>query len=466
MCQNTKEPPKRISIICNGSRGDYQPYLALGVALKEAGYDVRILSNIAFEKYTNEFGLEHVSLWTEDVEILIKEDPELLEAMANGDVRKMFQCSAKQIKKGAPSIAKSFIEEMTEHRPDLLVMGTFADYFLWYAENVLNLPAVEVKLQSLVCTNERAPMGIPTLPNGGHFELALKMFEGYFDSRAPIDDAMETLNQPTLRSVYTKELFLEDTKRIINGSPEKKIIICQPSLFKDILAPGSNENYTFVGPMIIDSSNQSQPKTFFGGDESENRLNEFLQKDPSRKPVYCGWGSMICKSPEIMIEFVVRALQLSGERGVVLGGFAGLSLELLKKVKGDDDDDQGLITYAEENILFLDKAKHEILFPQMKCIVHHGGAGTFNAAMRAGVPNIITPIFSDQFDHAYIINKLGNGNGFSKQLQKITAEDLGESIKAVVSNSAMTERASELKTKVKTEDGTKAVASFIKEILG
>merc|ERR1712038_1618621 len=136
----------------------------------------------------------------------------------------------------------------------------------------------------------------------------------------------------------------------------------------------------------------------------------------------------VCKSPEFMVEFVVKSLQRSGERGIVLGGFAGLSLDLLKKVSDDED----LITYAEKYVLFIAKASHENLFPRMKCIVHHGGAGTTNAALRSGVPTIITPVFTDQFDHAYFVNKMGNGIGFSKQLQKITADELAKAIQSIV----------------------------------
>lgn len=60
--------PKKISIVCNGSRGDFQPYLALGIELKEAGHDVRILTNIAYKKDNEEFNIKHVTLWESDME--------------------------------------------------------------------------------------------------------------------------------------------------------------------------------------------------------------------------------------------------------------------------------------------------------------------------------------------------------------------------------------------------------------
>merc|ERR1712038_1524878 len=147
-------------------------------------------------------------------------------------------------------------------------------------------------------------------------------------------------------------------------------------------------------------------------------------------------------------------------RGIVLGGFAGLSLDVLKEHNPDDHD---LISYAEENVLFLEKASHESLFPLVKCIVHHGGAGTTNAAFRSGVPTIITPVFIDQFDHSHVVNKMGNGYGFSKQFQKMSAQELGDQIKKVSQSTAMLSRAKEVQAEVLEENGNRAVVSIIKE---
>ena len=64
----------------------------------------------------------------------------------------------------------------------------------------------------------------------------------------------------------------------------------------------------------------------------------------------------------------------------------------------------------------------------MSAVVHHGGAGTTNASLRSGSPTIVTPIFFDQFDHAYLVSKLGVGVGFSKHFKDISKSDLAESI--------------------------------------
>lgn len=448
---------QNVSILCTGSRGDFQPYLALAIELKKAGYNTRILSNIAYKKYANEFDIEHTTIWDFDNEIRLKEDPDLRDAMASGDVEKFFQYSAKLAKASAPHCCQTFLAEMTNFRPDILVIGSFAEYFGWYAERLLKIPIIDVKLQTMVCTPERAPQGIPTLPDCGHFKTFLDLLEGYFDGRKAFDDAMEAMGRPGVMSVFSKKDWSEKCRDMIRGQPKEVAIICQSTLFKEILAPGSNENLVFVGPSVIDSTQQEGGVNFFGGQDIQERLENFLNVDPDNKPVYCGWGSMVCKSPEFMVEFAVKSLQLSGERGVVLSGSAGLTLDLLKQCT----DDQELIIYAEKKVLFLERASHESLFPCMKCIVHHGGAGTTNAALRAGVPTIITPIFTDQFDHAHVVNELGNGIGLSKQFQHTTAEELSDAIKMVISSQDMSQRAKEIQCEVVKEDGKKIVVSMI-----
>merc|ERR1712038_510136 len=246
------------------------------------------------------------------------------------------------------------------------------------------------------------------------------------------------------------------------GSGNQRIIICQSELFKNILAPGASDKMPFVGPSVIDGTQQKEKGgvASFGGKDIHSKVEAFLMEDLESKPVYCGWGSMICKSPQHMIKFVVKSLQICGERGIVLGGVAGLSLELLKMSTTDND----LIAFAEKNILFLQKASHENLFPHMKCIVHHGGAGTTNAALRSGVPSIITPVFLDQFDHSHVLNELGIGIGLSSKLQQITPEELGKAIRDVVDNPEISIRAKEVQTKILQEDGAKVVVSEIEKL--
>jgi len=97
--------------------------------------------------------------------------------------------------------------------------------------------------------------------------------------------------------------------------------------------------------------------------------------------------------------------------------------------------------------------------------VHHGGAGTLNAALRSGSPTIITPVFFDQFDHAYVVEKLGVGVGFSKQLQQISVDELVDAIKKVASNEDVIGRSLQIADEIKKETRKFAVVDEIEKML-
>jgi len=76
---------------------------------------------------------------------------------------------------------------------------------------------------------------------------------------------------------------------------------------------------------------------------------------------------MLAISPESMVLVAVRSLMHAGERGIIFGGHAELSMELLLKATNDKE----VIAYAKERVLFVEKFSRENLFPRLKCTVHH-----------------------------------------------------------------------------------------------
>lgn len=85
---------------------------------------------------------------------------------------------------------------------------------------------------------------------------------------------------------------------------------------------------------------------------------------------------------------VVRALRAAGLRGVIQRGWSGLEAD------GDD-----MLTVGE--------LPHAALFPQTAAVVHHAGAGTTAAALRAGVPAVPLPLQLDTGFWAARLTALG-----------------------------------------------------------
>ncbi|NER84842.1 MAG: glycosyltransferase family 1 protein, partial [Leptolyngbya sp. SIO1D8] len=160
-------------------------------------------------------------------------------------------------------------------------------------------------------------------------------------------------------------------------------------------------------------------------------------------PIYIGFDSMTDRHPEFMAETAITALTQTRQRGILLTGWGGISH-----------------TDLPDSIFKLDSVPHSWLFPKMTDIVHHGGAGTTAAALRAGVPNIIIPFIADQPFWGHRIAQLGVGPQPIPK-KKLTVERLATAIQTAVEDKAMKQRAKVLGRKIRSENGVaEAVKAF------
>ena len=104
-----------------------------------------------------------------------------------------------------------------------------------------------------------------------------------------------------------------------------------------------------------------------------------------------------------------------GQRGILLQGWAGLG------------EGRKLPEYA----FALQSVPHSWLFPRVATVVHHGGAGTTGAGLRAGVPSILTPFIADQPSWARRVVELGAGPT-PIPFGRLTPERLAEAIRQAI----------------------------------
>ncbi len=178
------------------------------------------------------------------------------------------------------------------------------------------------------------------------------------------------------------------------------------------------------------------------------RLIRFLNDGPP--PVSIGFGSMASRDPQGTLRLALRALELSGQRGVLLSGWAGI----------------GTGRALPGNVYAADAIPHAWLFAQMAAVVHHGGAGTTGAGLRSGVPAVITPLAADQPSWARVVHGLGAGPA-PIPFPALTAEGLAAAIRRAVTDQRMRRRAAELGTRIRAEDGPGQAADlFMRHIAG
>jgi UDP:flavonoid glycosyltransferase YjiC (YdhE family) len=148
---------------------------------------------------------------------------------------------------------------------------------------------------------------------------------------------------------------------------------------------------------------------------------------------------------------VTAAVRRAGVRAVVQAGWAGLS--------GGDVDGHG------DDVLSVGDVPHDWLFPRTAAVVHHAGAGTTGAGLRAGVPAVAVPVLTDQPFWASRLHRLGVAPP-PLPLPDLTAESLAAAITTCVCEPALRRRAAGLARRVAAEDGAGRVLAHVAAAAG
>jgi sterol 3beta-glucosyltransferase len=174
--------------------------------------------------------------------------------------------------------------------------------------------------------------------------------------------------------------------------------------------------------------------------EMPRELAAFL--DAGRPPIYFGLGSMPGLDPDATTQMICQALEQTGNRGILAIG--GGALRIGKE---------------SAHVHFIADAPHDRLFPRVGSIVHHGGAGTTGASLRAGKPTAICPFFGDQPFWARRVSQLGVGPA-PLDRKTLTPASLAETIRQM-ENPKMRVCAMELGAVIQQEEGVRDAVRYI-----
>jgi sterol 3beta-glucosyltransferase len=173
-------------------------------------------------------------------------------------------------------------------------------------------------------------------------------------------------------------------------------------------------------------------------------LVAFLNDGPA--PVFFGFGSMGSAQAGPLAAVIGPALTRAGLRGVVQSGWAGL------EVNGD-------------NVITVDYVPHDWLFPRMAAVVHHGGAGTTGAGLRAGVPAIAVPMIVDQPFWASRLTALGVSPA-AIPVKRLTVERLAAALTEAVSDPTYRENSAKIAATLAAEDGIGRLVDAVTDLKG
>ncbi len=411
-----------VTILTIGSRGDVQPFIALGLGLKQAGHQVNLATYSNFKDLVGSYGLDFSAVGGDGQAFMLEEaGQKILDAGGNP-----FSFIHRYAKALEPFFEEVLVNSWHACQGTDAIIAHGTAFWGYDIAEKLEIPIYMAGLQPSFPNREFPhPMMPPTLPLGGlinplTYVLFWRLFQQPF--RQPIDQwRVNTLNLPTWRQHPLGDKVWRQVPILYGYSPS---VIPKPTNWP--------EHLHVTGYWFLDS-----PPDFLPPPE----LVDFLEAgDP---PVYIGFGSMTGRNPELITEIALAALKQTGQRGILLTGWGGIRPKDLP-----------------DSVFKLESIPHDWLFPQMAAIVHHGGAGTTAAALRSGVPTIVVPFFADQPFWGHWTAQLGVGPQPIPK-KKLTVEKLAATIRTAVEDEAMGKRAAILAQKIRSEDGAaQAVKAF------
>ena len=414
----------KICVFTLGTRGDVQPYVALGQELVRAGHEAVICTGGSFRAFIESHGVSFSETDSDLMALAATPEGKAILEHPVRNFRKAMELSRNVLNPSYRRTLDTFFAAAAD--ADCIVYHPKAlgavDIALYYDIPCVSMPPVPViwpvtEFPNLALTTKN--LG-PVL-NRMSYRINAKAEQSQISL---INEFREkTLRQkPRKAGIYT---FHDGTKDIPVVYP------VSPALFPDVK---SWEGHVYL------------PGFFFLEDEGAalpGRCEAFLAAEP--RPVAVTFSSMPLADPERFLKNLREALEATDNRAVILTGNSGLACE-------DDD-----------RICALPAVSHQLLFSRVKGVIHHGGAGTMAAALRAGIPQLVMPFSVDQPFWAARLQYLGIGAAPLRE-KEATPEKLISALQEM-DDPGRVEKAAAFSQIICAEHGTQAAAQYLEKII-
>lgn len=398
----------RVLMVNPGTRGDVAPMAGLGARLQTLGFTVAIAANAAHAPLITAAGCEYREL-PGDMAHLVNPAPPGKKATSS-DLRRYMSELGEYMELSATGTLAA-----AEGGADVILANSIAPYAYDVAE-ALGIPAIGAHLQPTEPSAAYPPVVLGTARSMG--AIGNKLLGSLIAAgKAPYD-------VPSAR--IRRELGLHKKSRAAAERQRRKA--------NHSILHGFSSS-VFPRPADWRSGLVTTGYWWPGADPDWHpsaELLEFLADGPA--PVFIGFGSSEAMDAAFMLETVRRA----GVRAVL----------------------QGVEGVSEPDVLSVGTVPHEWLFPRMAAVVHHAGAGTAAAGLRAGVPTVSVPIYTDQPFWAARITSLGAGPQ-PVPYKELSTERLSDAIKKATTKPEYAANARKLAAVLATEDGTAPVAAAL-----
>lgn len=455
-------PPMNVVIHVVGSRGDVQPFVALGKVLKDTyGHRVRLATHPNFKEFVTENGLEFFSIGGDPAQLMafMVKNPGLMpgfDTMRNGDVGSRRKEIAQMIRgcwrscyEAGDGSGPAASDKTVEGRSNPEGLEISDDEKPFVADAIIANPP---SFAHIHCAEK---LGIPLHVM---FTMPYSPTQAFPHPLANIQSSNADTNLANYMSYALVEaMTFQGLGDIINRFRQKYLGLDEISLMR---APGMLQRqrvpHTYCwSPALIpkpkDWGQNISISGFFFLNLASNytpdpELKAFLDAGPP--PVYIGFGSIVLDDPNAMTKTLFEAVRKTGQRALVSKGWGGMGADELGK---------------PDNVYMLGNVPHDWLFQHVSAVVHHGGAGTTAAGITAGKPTLVVPFFGDQPFWGAMVARAGAGPEPIPH-KKLTADNLADGIDVCLKPESQA-KAKELANKIAKERGSDEGAKSFHQFL-
>ncbi|XP_042017582.1 sterol 3-beta-glucosyltransferase UGT80A2-like [Salvia splendens] len=420
-------PPLQIVMLIVGTRGDVQPFVAIGKRLQDYGHRVRLATHSNFKEFVLSSGLEFYPLGG-DPKVLagymvknkgfLPSGPSEIPVQRNQMKEIIFSL--------LPACKEPDLDSGIPFKADAIIANPPAYGHIHVAE-ALKIPIHIFFTMPWTPTSE--------FP---HPLSRVKQSAGYRLSYQIVDSLIWLGIRDMINDVRKKKLKLRPVT-YLSGSQGTESDIPHGYIWSPHLVPKPKDwgpKIDVVGFCFLDLATNYEPP--------ESLLN-WLKAGP--KPIYIGFGSLPVQEPAKMTKIIIEALETTQQRGIINKGWGGL----------------GDLAEGKDFVYLLDNVPHDWLFLQCSAVVHHGGAGTTAAGLKAACPTTIIPFFGDQPFWGERVHARGVGPP-PIPVDEFSLKKLVDAIKFML-DPKVKEQAIELAKAMQNEDGVSgAVNAFLKHL--
>jgi len=401
-----------------GTRGDVEPFVSLALGLVDAGHEVTVATAPSFERFVTERGLAFASVRADYYELL--DSPEAQSALKNPlKMRSMINDTIKPL-------MRRMIEDQrtTADGADLIVFHPKA-LGATHVGEAISVPVVAgLPVPAMIPTADFALPGFSMSPPPFLNRLSYRLLDL---STAPFNKIVTQWRIEDL-GLRKRDRGVGNFK-LANGDWPPTMLAVSPTVVpKPADWPG---DASVPGYWFLDSAAGWTPPT---------DLVDFIGS--GSPPVAVGFGSLVVGDSQRLVNELLAGIRASGHRAVLVTGRTDFGIPTT------DD------AYVIESI------PNHWLYPKMAAVIHHGGAGTTAAGLRAGTPTIVTPVMGDQTFWGKRVAAIGAGPD-PLAVKKISASAIESLVRRATQDRTIAERVAAIGDSIRSEDGISSAIATI-----